>query len=175
MTAAFLAALGAEGPAPDRAGQMDLYGWSIGSWDLDVIHVMEDGARRRRPGEWHFGWVLEGRAIQDVWIVPPRGEARAGDAATNHYSCGSTLRIYDPRHGGWQIHWNDPVTLKFRSVTGRRDGADIIQLGRNASGDAIRWRFTQITPESFLWRGETSSDNGENWRQDIEFLAKRAG
>ena len=29
--------------------------------------------QRRRNGEWHFGWVLEGRAIQDVWIVPPRG------------------------------------------------------------------------------------------------------
>ena len=80
MISAFLDALGADGPAADRAGRMDLYGRFVGSWDLDVRHFFEDGTERRRAGEWHFGWALEGRAIQDVWIVPPRGEQRRGDA-----------------------------------------------------------------------------------------------
>ena len=38
------------------------------------------------------------RAIQDVWIVPPRGELRHGDAAANVNSYGTTLRVYDPRY-----------------------------------------------------------------------------
>ena len=74
MRNAFLEALGADGPAADRAGKMDLYGRFVGSWELDVMQIRDDGTQRRRPGEWHFGWALEGRAIQDVWIVPPRGE-----------------------------------------------------------------------------------------------------
>src|SRR5579863_7558438 len=82
MTASpFLDALGADGPAADRVGKMDLYGRFVGSWELDVTQIAEDGSQRRRKGEWHFGWALEGRAIQDVWIVPPRGELRHGDAA----------------------------------------------------------------------------------------------
>lgn len=170
MTAAFLAALGADGPAGDRTGQMDLYGWLIGSWDLDVSHFLADGTTRRRAGEWHFGWVLEGRAIQDVWIVPPRGQ-RHHDATAQAQSYGSTLRIYDPRDDSWQIQWTDPVTLNFCSMTGRRDGADIVQLGRNASGEEIRWRFLQITADSFLWRGETATAGG--WRRDAEFTATR--
>ena len=81
----FLDALGAEGPADDRGGKMDLYGRSIGSWDLDVRQFSEAAPMRRRKGEWHFGWMLEGRAIQDVWIVRPRGELRHGDAAANEH------------------------------------------------------------------------------------------
>ena len=69
---AFLNALHADGPAADREGKMDLYGWLIGSWELDVTRYLDDGSQLRISGEWHFGWVLEGRAIQDVWIVPPR-------------------------------------------------------------------------------------------------------
>ncbi len=51
MISAFLHALGAEGPAADRAGKMDLYGRFVGSWDLDVRQFSEDGKERRRAGE----------------------------------------------------------------------------------------------------------------------------
>jgi hypothetical protein len=61
MKNSFLDALGADGPAADRVGKMDLYGRFVGSWDLDVKHVAEDGAVLLREGEWHFGWALEGR------------------------------------------------------------------------------------------------------------------
>jgi hypothetical protein len=174
MTASFLAALGADGPAADRIGKMDLYGWLIGAWDLDVTRFVDGGAPLRRKGEWHFGWVLEGRAIQDVWIVPPRG-ARHGDAAANRNSYGCTLRIYDPALDAWQIQWTDPVAQNFCSMIGRRDGDDIVQRGRNAAGQSIRWRFSDITPDSFLWRGEVSNDDGATWWREVEFVATRAG
>jgi hypothetical protein len=98
MTNSFLDALGASGPAADRAGKMELYGWLVGSWDLDVTQFPEDGSKRQRKGEWHFGWALEGRAIQDVWIVPPRGELRRGDAAASANSYGTTLRGLRSQH-----------------------------------------------------------------------------
>jgi hypothetical protein len=170
---AFLDCLHADGPSADRAGNMDLYGWLIGSWDLDVTRFLPDGTRRRRAGEWHFGWVLEGRAIQDVWVVPPRGSQRQGDAAANVNVYGTTLRVYDPRIDAWQIQWTDPVTQSYLSMIGRREGSDIVQLGKNPDGNLIRWSFSEITQESFLWRGEVSVDNGATWRLDVEFLARR--
>jgi hypothetical protein len=170
---AFLDALGADGPAADRDGKMDLYGRFVGSWDLDVLQIAEDGVRRRRRGEWHFGWALEGRAIQDVWIVPPRGELRRGDAAANVNSYGTTLRVYDVRIDAWQVQWTDPVTQNFLRMIGREQGSDIVQLGTRPDGNLIRWSFSEITPDSFRWRGEISADEGASWRLQVEFLARR--
>ena len=170
---AFLDALGADGAATDRGGSMDLYGRFIGSWDLDVTQFPDDGTVRRRKGEWHFGWVLEGRAIQDVWIVPPRGELRAGDAAANVNTCGTTLRVYDPRIDAWQVQWSDPVTQSFLQMIGRAEGSDIVQLGTRADGQLVRWSFSDITDSSFLWRGEVSADSGVSWRLITEFTARR--
>ena len=170
---AFLDALGADGPAADRAGKMDLYGRFIGSWDLNVTQIADDGSQRKRKGEWHFGWALEGRAIQDVWIVPPRGEQRSGDAAARVHSYGTTLRVYDPDIDAWRIQWTDPVIRSFLNMIGRAQGDDIVQLGTRPDAHLIRWSFSEITPESFLWRGEVSADQGAAWRLNVEFTARR--
>ncbi len=172
---AFLDALHATGPSPDRGGNMDLYGWLIGSWALDVTRLRDDGSSWRRPGEWHFGWVLEGRAIQDVWIVPPRGPGRHGDAAANGSSFGSTLRVYDPRIDAWHIQWTDPVLQAYLTMVGRKEGDDIVQLGRMPDGQQMRWSFSRITPSSFVWRAELSADGGATWRLTVEFHARRIG
>ncbi len=173
MTSAFLAALGADGPSADRAGKMDLYGRFVGSWDLDVTRILDNGTVRRRKGEWHFGWALEGRAIQDVWIVPPRGELRSGDAAANANSYGTTLRVYDPDIDAWRIQWTDPVTRSFLQMIGRAEGAGIVQLGTRPDGQLLRWSFSEVTQDSFFWRGELSADHGASWRTNVEFTARR--
>ncbi|HWE78329.1 MAG TPA: hypothetical protein VG270_07360 [Pseudolabrys sp.] len=170
---AFLDALGADGPAPDRAGEMDLYGRFVGSWDLDVTHFAADGTPRRRKGEWHFGWALEGRAVQDVWIVPPRGELRRGDASANANSYGTTLRVYDADIDAWRIQWTDPVRKSFLQMIGREQDGDIVQLGTQADGQLARWRFTQVTANSFRWLGEVSADQGASWRMVTDFTAVR--
>ena len=173
MIPPFLDALSADGPAADRAGKMNLYGQFVGSWDLDVRQFSDDGRERRRAGEWHFGWALEGRAVQDVWIVPPRGELRRGDAAANVNSYGTTLRVYDPDIDAWRIQWTDPVTRNFLPMIGRAEGTDIVQLATRPDGQLMRWRFLEITPDSFRWRGEISADDGASWRVNTEFTAQR--
>lgn len=173
---AFADALQAEGPASGRAEAMALYAWLIGSWDLDVSELLEDGSTRRRNGEWHFAWVLEGRAIQDVWIVPARGTRRAGDAAAaarEYY--GTTLRVYDPAIAAWHIHWTDPVIQVHLRMLGRREGKDIVQLGKDQAGNLRRWSFSEIAPDSFRWRGEVSPDDGSTWQCHIDFRARRRG
>ncbi|MCO6416596.1 hypothetical protein JYK14_10535 [Siccirubricoccus sp. KC 17139] len=166
MTAAFLAALGAEGPAPDR--DVSLYGWLAGSWALRVSFVTPDGARSEHPGEWHFGWVLEGRALQDVWIVPPRG--LRGQGGPDYY--GTTLRIPSPQGGPWRILYLDPTIPFELAMTGRREGEEIHQHGTDPAGAARRWRFSDITPESFRWRGEVALPDGA-WHCHTDFEARR--
>jgi hypothetical protein len=156
----FIDALHTAGPAPDRAEKMSLYGWLIGRWEMDAVVVSADGARHKGPGEIHFGWVLEGRAIQDVWVLPG-------------FFYGTTLRVYDPGIDAWHILWSDPLKQLYRRQIGRARGKDIVQEGRDDAGAAVRWSFTDITPDSFHWLGERSGDGGAHWQLEAEFFARR--
>jgi catechol 2,3-dioxygenase-like lactoylglutathione lyase family enzyme len=49
-----------------------------------------------------------------------------------------------------------------------------VQEGRNDAGEATRWSFTDITPDSFCWTGERSLDDGLTWQLQAVFLARRA-
>ena len=73
---------------------MGLYGWLIGDWRFNAVVHADDGARHTGEGEIHFAWVLEGRAIQDVWILPGVffGTTLGSTipASTPGTSCGST-------------------------------------------------------------------------------------
>ena len=154
-------ALHTDHPAPDRADKMGLYGWLIGSWEMDAVMHGDDGTTSRGRGEIHFGWVLEGRAIQDVWILPG-------------VFYGTTLRIYDPGLDAWHILWSDPVKQLYTRQIGRARGHDIVQEGVGDSGAATRWSFTEITPNSFHWLGERSPDGGATWHLQVEFFARRS-
>src|SRR5262245_7189677 len=69
--------LGSDARSNELTDQEDIYGWLIGSWEADAYDYSADGAAHESSGEWHFGRVLEGRAIQDVWIAPPRSQRNA--------------------------------------------------------------------------------------------------
>ena len=66
MNSGFLDVLHAHGPAVDLEKKIALYGQFIGSWDTDIVTHEPNGVEHRGNGEIHFGWVLEGRAIQGV-------------------------------------------------------------------------------------------------------------
>jgi hypothetical protein len=146
--------------------------WLVGDWEAEVYDVQSDGSRTTKKGEWHFQWVLEGRAIQDVWIVPIREQRTAQSPATNN-RYGTSLRIYDPKLDAWRISWFNPVTQDRTELIGRRIGNAVVQQGIIEDGSFIRWTFQDITPASFTWRGEVSTDGGKTWQLDAEFHAHR--
>jgi len=161
MPAAFSDALHADGPATDRAGKLSLYGWLVGRWTMIAVVYPEGGGRHDGQGEIYAGWILQGRAIQDVWILP----------GIFH---GTTLRIYDPGLDAWHILWSDPLRQYYARQIGRARGRDIVQEGKNDAGAVLRWSFTDITPDSFRWRGERSPDGGASWRVEAEISVRRA-
>ena len=154
-------ALHSAGPARDREEGLRLYAWLVGHWDMDATLHLDDGTMHRGRGEIHFGWVLEGRAIQDVWILPG-------------VFYGTTLRVYDPTLDAWHILWSDPLRQVYTRQIGRAHGDGIIQDGKNDAGEPVRWSFTEITPNSFRWRGERSRDGSASWQLQAEFFARRA-
>ena len=87
---------------------------------------------------------------------------------------GTTLRVYDPALDAWHILWNDPLKQYYTRQLGRAQGRDIVQDGKTADGTPVRWTFTDVTPDSFRWRGERSLDGGASWQLQSEFIARRA-
>ena len=163
-------ALLASGPAADRAAKMMLYGQFVGSWDGEVLVHEAGGGRRDSSSEVHFGWVLGGRAVQDVWIAPSR---HARKPAEQDRMYGTTLRVYDPQSDVWHITWIDPVRQAYDRMIGREVGKDIVQEYRNEQGARCQWLFTEIAADSFHWVSRDSADEGENWNVRAEFFLRR--
>jgi hypothetical protein len=161
---------GSDGPAADRADKMRLYGRFVGAWDGTVTRYGADGERSDSSAEVHFGWALEGRAIQDVWIVPSRLGRAPGEADKMY---GTTLRVYDPRHDRWDITFIDPVRQTHDRMTGGQAGPDIIQEYRKADGAICQWCFFEITDNSFHWISRESTDERKTWRLTGEFYLRR--
>jgi hypothetical protein len=166
-------ALASVGPAADRAEKMALYAWLVGRWELEVILRRPDGTTERKSGFVSAGWVLEGRAIQDVFAVPG-------------LFYGSTLRVYDPDLDAWHCHWSDPLRQVYFQMIGRPHRGEIVNEGPEPDrlaqvygmqGTAgrpatVRWIFSDITDNSFRWRSERSM-HGEDWQLQREYHGRR--
>ncbi len=131
--------LAADGPDPRLREALMTYGQFVGSWSVRNRELGKDGGWVEQRGEWHFGWVLGGRGVQDV-LFPRDAPAERG----------TTLRAYDEHEDVWHIAWMAPFWGEFAHQVGRRVGDDIVQ-----EGGGRRWTFSDITADSFRWTGET--------------------
>jgi hypothetical protein len=158
--------------SPDIQPEDDLYGFLIGSWELDVIAYPDDGKATYSTGEAHAAQVLGGRAIQDVFINPQRSD-RTPDSAKFGNWYGTTFRYLDPTIRAWRVLWFNPEDGIRAELVGRRVGSEIVQEGRFPDGTPIRWTFSEIMPDSCRWRGECLEPDGKKWRLQVEFRARR--
>jgi hypothetical protein len=175
IATSFAQVLHADAPDVERESRLALYAWLVGRWEMEVTTITEDGATHPGRGEIHAGWILQGRAIQDVWMIPRLAERKPGieqlAGAGNWY--GTTLRIYDPNLDAWRILWNDPATNFFSQQIGRARGRDVVQEGPDPRGGSMRWTFAEIEPNSFHWTAERAADD-KNWRREVDIRARRA-
>ncbi|HZL91869.1 MAG TPA: hypothetical protein VFB96_26095 [Pirellulaceae bacterium] len=169
---AFQEILATTSRTPDISPQDDLYGFLIGSWELDIVTYPEDGDVTHSTGEAHFAWVLGGRAIQDVFINPQRS-VRTPDSPKFANWYGTTFRYFDPTIGAWRVFWFNPDDGVRAELIGRQHGNEIVQEGHFPDGTPIRWTFSEITAESYRWRGQRLEPDGKSWRLQVEFRARR--
>jgi hypothetical protein len=165
------ATLAAAGRSDEIPEDQDVYGWLIGSWELDVVGYDDQGNVTHSTGEAHFAWVLQGRAVQDVFINPRRSDrGPTSPKFANWY--GTTIRIYDSAIQAWRVNWFNPHDGIRAELIGRRHGTNILQEGKFPDGTTIRWTFSDITENSYRWRGERLESDG-TWRLQVEFRGKR--
>ena len=168
-------ALQAGGPVPERRAAMHAFGQFVGSWDLDVRWYGENHELlHATTGEWHFGWILGGLAVQDVWIVPPprRHDPLAASLPWGDY--GTSVRFFDPSIDAWRSTWIGPVRGFVIPFVARETAGGVELLG-SLGETRLRWSFSDITPTTFTWRNEEADGEDGRWVLRQEFSASRAG
>jgi hypothetical protein len=78
--------------------------------------------------------------------------------------------------GAWRSTWIEPVNGRVRRFIGRPSGDEIV-LVSDEDSPQLRCRFTEITPTSFRWRSEVSTDRGTTWvfNEEMRLTRRSAG
>ena len=88
---------------------------------------------------------------------------------------GTTLRCYDSVIDAWHLAWMQPASGEYVYLLGRKVGDRIVgeEVNSPVTDRRVRWSFRDITPDSFLWLGEVTSDDGVTWFLEQEMRAVR--
>lgn len=162
-------ALEALGPHPSLGDPAKVFGRLVGTWDVEYTDFSKNGRVTHRSGELIIGWVMDGRAIQDLWVVDPSGTRQEREVYTD-------VRYFDPKSRTWPAIFIDPEHASVARFTGGAVGDDRIVLDtRDFADTETRWSINEIRPNSFIWREEESSDGGRTWRLVAQHQMKRRG
>jgi hypothetical protein len=161
--------LEALGPHPSLGDEAKVFGRLVGTWTVEYTDFSKDGKVTHRSGELLIGWVMDGRAIQDLWIVDPSGTHKEREVY-------SDVRYFDPKSRTWPAIFIDPEHASTARFTGGAVGDDRIVLDTQDFGDKeTRWSVNDIRPNSFVWREEESGDGGKTWGLLAQHQMKRRG
>jgi hypothetical protein len=158
-------------PNSDHADKLMLFGQFVGDWEVDFTVYERGGSEKTVKAEWHFGWVLEGRAIQDVFIVPRRTDRDNSNWTRDDY--GTCLRFYDPTLDYWRVVWVSPRHGEIIILNGQKIGDEIVLEGKDLDHTPMRWIFSNINSNSFHWRRVFSTDGGTTWQLHKEMIVRR--
>lgn len=119
-----------------------------------------------RESGYSLGWVLEGTAIQDVFICPSR-KARIKDYQPDA-AYATAVRMYNPNTEAWDILYTELGGAT--QLEGKREGNRIVQTEINEKN--IQWVFSEITTTSFRWQRMVKRPDG-TWETEAELFAVR--
>jgi hypothetical protein len=164
-----VAVLPAQGPHPSLGHHADLFGRFVGAWDADYSFIAQDGSVRHSRGEVLFGWILDGYALQDIFLSYPK------PGSTDERKMVTGVRFVDPKTDKWTVMFAAPAFGAAIRMEGGAEGDRIVLRGHDDKGALLRWSFNDIRADSFVWRGETSHDGGKTWLLDEEHRMTRRG
>lgn len=164
-----VAALRAAAPHSSLGDHARVVDRLIGTWDVEYTDFAKTGKVMHRTGELIFGWVMDGRVMQDLWTVDPSAAGKEREVYTD-------LFYFDPKSDAWLVASVDPEHPSVARLTGRTLGDDRLVLDSQDFGDKdTRWSFDDIRPGSFVFRVTDSNDGGKTWRLQSEYhMSRRA-
>lgn len=131
-----------------------LFAQFAGTWDVVYDVFDKSGRARHFRGQVTYRSILGGAAVQEIW---------SDTAGTEQVPYGTTIDYYDGKHRCWTQVWIYPADGTTQIVTGGEVGRSIVLTGRDETGALQRWSITDIEPETYTSRFESSSDNGKTW------------
>lgn len=161
--------MGADKPFSEQEEKLSLFGQFVGDWVGEATFLKDDGSEvPGGKGEVHFRWILEGRAVQDVWMSEDPASMRMVPG-------GTTLRFYDTERDVWQSTWISPKQNATMIFVGKKVGEEIILEAVNKRRRLEHWIFYDIEKDSsFKWRGEGSYDGGKTWKPYVRYSFRRS-
>jgi len=163
---AMINVLGSEDANPSIGDEAKTFDRLVGTWDADFTFYRADGSVFHKKGELLFGWVMDGHAIQDLWIGYPSENQK-------ERTIGTTIRFFDTALKQWRVVFVNPQFNYVVTAQGGREGDRIVLHGRDTDGLPIRWTFSEMKPDSFHWQGEKSHDGGKTWKVEEDHHMKR--
>ena len=145
--------------------EYNFFGRLVGGWDFDWIWNKDKG-RKNLKGEWVFSWVIEGTAIQDVFICPSRSTRADEPQADAEY--GTTTRVYVPDKKAWDIAYACEGELTI--LEAKKEGEKIVLT--NTKNKNSKWVFSEIEDDSFHWQNITVCNDG-TWYVNADLYATR--
>lgn len=151
--------------APPEAGQL---AFLVGQWEVTVMPKATSLATKihgtpKLSGTWKVWRAFDGFGIED--------ELRIIDASGNPNALSNTMRIYDPAQGRWTQTTLDVYRGRFTTASGTwADGEFTLRsVGRDAEGTPFvqRTRFHEITPTSFKYQADRSTDGERTWETAV--------
>jgi len=162
----FFTALYANAKNDALPSECDFYGKLIGEWDILWVENEGTETERKVKGEWLFARVLEGMAIQDLFIVPSRAERKINPQPDAEY--GTTVRIYNPKTSNWDIYYG--CVGQAVRLEAKKEGNTLVQT-EILQGE-LKWIFSNIMEDSFKWERSVYNENG-TWKTEAVVYAKR--
>lgn len=153
MFSEFTEALLSAEKSPMIPDEYDIFGKFCGSWKFKGDFMTGSGEIQTSEGEWLFSRILNGTAIQDVFIWPPRDQRRSDDVCGEY---ASSIFAYDPLSKKWDVTWvNTGATVRLKA---EKIGGNIIMT--EITEKKMQWIFSDITDVSFIWQSVIHNDNG---------------
>lgn len=151
--------------------EFDYFGQFIGEWDIEWIDNRGTEKERHVKGEWIFSWVLEGTAIQDLFICPSRDERLLNPQPDAEY--GTTIRIYNPEKKSWDVFYGCRGSVNLLESAKVDDCIVLNCTSIKGENRKMKWVFSEITDTSFHWSNMVSLDCGETWSVKGELYGVR--
>ena len=157
--------------APREAAQ---FNFLLGQWDLTVVPASRTLAQKvhgvgKLSGTWKAWRVMDGWGIED--------ELRVIDRSGNPMTLSHAVRLYDASSRKWKTSTLDPYRGVINSAEAEWRQSEMYTSSRGTDADGkpylARSRYTDITPGSFRFVQERSTDGGKTWKENLTIEAKR--
>ena len=137
----------------------DTFGKFIGTWSLQLTISDPSGSSLKYSGEWHFFRILQGRAIQDIWIIPslmPKDN-------DEYHEYGTTIRTYNPKTEKWKAVWVGPIQNQLFMFDVEDNDEEIILTETKSPNLEMKWTFYNISENAFQWKSEVKVKGSDSW------------